>query len=39
MFQDETRVSDRDLSVALQEVPASHAMENGVIMPDVTREN
>jgi hypothetical protein len=39
MFQDETRVSDRDLSVALQEVPASQAMENGVIMPDVTREN
>jgi phenylpyruvate tautomerase PptA (4-oxalocrotonate tautomerase family) len=34
-FQGETRVSDRDLSVALQEVPASQAMENGVIMPDV----
>jgi phenylpyruvate tautomerase PptA (4-oxalocrotonate tautomerase family) len=35
MFQDKTRVSDRDLSVALQEVPASQAMENGVIMPEV----
>jgi phenylpyruvate tautomerase PptA (4-oxalocrotonate tautomerase family) len=39
MFQRETRVSDRDLSVALEEVPASQAMENGVIMPDVTHEN
>jgi hypothetical protein len=38
MFQDETRVSDRDLSVALQEVPASQAMENGAIMPDVGHE-
>jgi phenylpyruvate tautomerase PptA (4-oxalocrotonate tautomerase family) len=38
MFQGETRVSDRDLSVALQEVPASQAMENGVIMPDVTHK-
>jgi Putative oxalocrotonate tautomerase enzyme len=38
MFQGETRVSDRDLSVALQEVPASQAMENGVIMPDVGHE-
>jgi phenylpyruvate tautomerase PptA (4-oxalocrotonate tautomerase family) len=35
MFQDNTGVSDRDLSVALQEVPASQAMENGVIMPEV----
>jgi phenylpyruvate tautomerase PptA (4-oxalocrotonate tautomerase family) len=35
MFQDKTKVSDRDLSVALQEVPASQAMENGAIMPDV----
>jgi phenylpyruvate tautomerase PptA (4-oxalocrotonate tautomerase family) len=35
MFQDETRISDRDLSIALQEVPASQAMENGVIMPEV----
>src|ERR1700690_2557225 len=34
MFQDKTKVSDRDLSVALQEVPASQAMENGAIMPD-----
>jgi phenylpyruvate tautomerase PptA (4-oxalocrotonate tautomerase family) len=38
MFQDKTRVSDRDLSVALQEVPASQAMENGVIMPEVAHE-
>jgi phenylpyruvate tautomerase PptA (4-oxalocrotonate tautomerase family) len=38
MFESETRVSDRDLSVALQEVPASQAMENGVIMPDVGHE-
>jgi phenylpyruvate tautomerase PptA (4-oxalocrotonate tautomerase family) len=38
MFQDNTRVSDRDLSIALQEVPASQAMENGVIMPEVERE-
>ena len=35
MFQDKTGVSDRELSVALQEVPASQAMENGVIMPEV----
>ena len=35
MFQDKTKISDRDLSVALQEVPASQAMENGAIMPDV----
>jgi phenylpyruvate tautomerase PptA (4-oxalocrotonate tautomerase family) len=39
MFQDETRISDRDLSVALHEVPASQAMENGVIMPEVTHQN
>jgi phenylpyruvate tautomerase PptA (4-oxalocrotonate tautomerase family) len=39
MFQDETSVSDRNLSVALQEVPASQAMENGVIMPEVTHQN
>ena len=38
MFQDKTKVSDRDLSVALQEVPASQAMENGAIMPDVGYE-
>ena len=38
MFQDETRISDRDLSVALQEVPASQAMENGAIMPGVGHE-
>jgi phenylpyruvate tautomerase PptA (4-oxalocrotonate tautomerase family) len=35
MFQDNTGISDRELSVALQEVPASQAMENGVIMPEV----
>jgi phenylpyruvate tautomerase PptA (4-oxalocrotonate tautomerase family) len=35
MFQDNTGVSDRDLSVTVQEVPASQAMENGVIMPEV----
>ena len=35
MFQDNTGVSDRELSVALQEVPASQAMENGLIMPEV----
>ena len=35
MFKEKTGVSDRDLSVALQEVPASQAMENGVIMPEV----
>jgi phenylpyruvate tautomerase PptA (4-oxalocrotonate tautomerase family) len=38
MIQDETKVSDRDLSVALQEVPASQAMENGAIMADVGHE-
>lgn len=37
MFQDKTGNSDSDLSVALQEVPASQAMENGVIMPDVAK--
>jgi phenylpyruvate tautomerase PptA (4-oxalocrotonate tautomerase family) len=35
MFQDNTGISDSDLSVALQEVPPSQAMENGGIMPDV----
>jgi hypothetical protein len=35
MIQDETRVPDRDLSIALQEVPASQTMENGAIMRDV----
>jgi phenylpyruvate tautomerase PptA (4-oxalocrotonate tautomerase family) len=35
MFQDNTGVSDRELSVALQEVAPSQAMENGVIMPEV----
>jgi phenylpyruvate tautomerase PptA (4-oxalocrotonate tautomerase family) len=38
MFQDKTGVSDPELSVALQEVPASQAMENGVIMPEVGHE-
>jgi phenylpyruvate tautomerase PptA (4-oxalocrotonate tautomerase family) len=38
MFQGKTGVSDRELSVALQEVPASQAMENGVIMPEVAHE-
>jgi phenylpyruvate tautomerase PptA (4-oxalocrotonate tautomerase family) len=38
MFQGKTGVSDRDLSIALQEVPASQAMENGVIMPEVGHE-
>ena len=38
MFQERTKISDHDLSVALQEVPASQAMENGVIMPDVGHE-
>jgi phenylpyruvate tautomerase PptA (4-oxalocrotonate tautomerase family) len=35
MFQDKTGVSGRELSVALQEVAPSQAMENGVIMPEV----
>jgi hypothetical protein len=38
MFQDKARISDRDFSVALQEVPASQAMEDGAIMPDVGHE-
>lgn len=38
MFQDNTGVSDSDLSVALQEIPPSQAMENGVIMPEVGHE-
>jgi hypothetical protein len=38
MIQDNTGISDRDLSVALQEVPPSQAMENGGIMPDVGHE-
>jgi phenylpyruvate tautomerase PptA (4-oxalocrotonate tautomerase family) len=38
MFQDKTGVSDRDLSVALQEVPPSQAMENGMIMPEIGHE-
>jgi phenylpyruvate tautomerase PptA (4-oxalocrotonate tautomerase family) len=38
MFQDKSGVSDRDLSVALQEVPPSQAMENGMIMPEIGHE-
>ncbi len=38
MFQDNTRISDSDLSVALQEIPPSQAMDNGGIMPDVGHE-
>jgi phenylpyruvate tautomerase PptA (4-oxalocrotonate tautomerase family) len=38
MFQVKTGVSDLELSVALREVPASQAMENGVIMPEVGHE-
>ena len=38
MFQDNTGVSDRDLSVALPEVPPSQAMENGMIMPEIGHE-
>jgi phenylpyruvate tautomerase PptA (4-oxalocrotonate tautomerase family) len=39
MFKEKTGVSDRDLSIALQEVPASQAMENGGIMPEVGHQN
>jgi phenylpyruvate tautomerase PptA (4-oxalocrotonate tautomerase family) len=39
MFQNKTGVSDRELSVALQEVAPSQAMENGLIMPEVGHEN
>ena len=38
MFRDCTGVADRDLSVAIQEVPSSQAMENGVIMPEIGHE-
>jgi len=38
MFQEKTGVSDRDLAIALQEVPASQAMENGGVMPELERE-
>jgi phenylpyruvate tautomerase PptA (4-oxalocrotonate tautomerase family) len=38
MLQDNTGISDSELSVALQEVPPSQAMENGGIMPDVGHE-
>ena len=38
MFLDKTGIFDRELSVALQEIPASQAMENGVIMPKVGHE-
>jgi phenylpyruvate tautomerase PptA (4-oxalocrotonate tautomerase family) len=39
MFQDKTGASAHELSVALQEVAPSQAMENGVIMPEVGHEN
>jgi phenylpyruvate tautomerase PptA (4-oxalocrotonate tautomerase family) len=39
MFKEKTGASDRELSVALQEVAPSQAMENGVIMPEVGHEN
>lgn len=35
MFQTITGAADSELSVALLEVPASQAMENGVVMPEV----
>jgi phenylpyruvate tautomerase PptA (4-oxalocrotonate tautomerase family) len=38
MFQGNTGIPDSNLSVALQEVPPSQAMENGGIMPDVGHE-
>lgn len=38
LFQDNTGISDSDLSVALQEAPPGQAMENGGIMPDVGHE-
>ena len=38
MFQDNTGVSDSDLSIALQEVAPGQAMENGAIMPDIGQE-
>jgi phenylpyruvate tautomerase PptA (4-oxalocrotonate tautomerase family) len=38
MFQNITGASDSNLSVALQEVPVSQAMENGVMMPEVGHE-
>ena len=38
MFQDNTGVSDSDLSIALHEVAPSQAMENGTIMPEIGHE-
>jgi phenylpyruvate tautomerase PptA (4-oxalocrotonate tautomerase family) len=38
MFQGITGAKDSDLSVALQEVPPSQAMENGMIMPEIGHE-
>jgi phenylpyruvate tautomerase PptA (4-oxalocrotonate tautomerase family) len=38
MIQNNTGISDSDLSVDLQEVPPSQAMANGGIMPDVGHE-
>jgi phenylpyruvate tautomerase PptA (4-oxalocrotonate tautomerase family) len=39
MFQNITGFSNSNLSIALQEVPASQAMENGVMMPEVGHES
>jgi phenylpyruvate tautomerase PptA (4-oxalocrotonate tautomerase family) len=39
MFQDNTGVSDSDLSIALQEISPSQAMENGVTLPEVGHES
>ncbi len=40
MFKEKTEASDRDLFVALQEVAASQATENGWVMPEMgTRKN
>ena len=39
MFKDKTGASDHELSVALQEVAPSQAMDNGVIMPEDVHEN
>jgi phenylpyruvate tautomerase PptA (4-oxalocrotonate tautomerase family) len=38
MFQDKTGVPDRDLSVALQEVSPTQAMENGMMVPKVGQQ-
>ena len=38
MFQEKTGVPDSDLSVALQEVSPTQAMENGTMMPEVEQQ-